>query len=68
MLEWIAEMITYLLTGVNGFESMSLWDFCTWFPTYQLVKESVTDVFCCIIGVICIAIMFKIYDSLKERA
>lgn len=60
MLEWITMMITYLLTGVNGFETMNLWELIDWFPTYQLVEELVADVFWCIVTVICIAVLFKI--------
>ena len=67
MLEWIAKMITYLLTGINGFESMNLWEFIYWFPKYQLIETIVTGVFCVIVSSVCIIIMIEILDRLEEE-
>ena len=37
MINWI----TYMLTGINGEEAMSLNEFVTYFPTYIQVRDTV---------------------------
>lgn len=68
----IAEYITYLQTGINGSKTMSLEDFCVYFPQYNFNKAVVTDVTWCLLAVIILEVLFilnykfKIVSRIKE--